>query len=165
MVNLKINGQSYSYDGDPSTPLLWVLRDEIGFTGTRYGCGIGVYGAGTVHLGGAAGRCAPAWSTRTGSCPTRTTATGTTMTGTATAGSTVTTTIKVRPVGAALPGTTSQGAGPSARPRTGQAATTRATTAPLAPGQTAAPPPARARAAGRSRRSPGDGPAERSGTW
>jgi isoquinoline 1-oxidoreductase subunit alpha len=56
MVNLQVNGQSYSFDGDPSTPLLWVLRDELLLTGTKYGCGIGLCGACTVHLGGEAAR-------------------------------------------------------------------------------------------------------------
>ena len=56
MVTLRINGQQHSYDGDPSVPLLWVLRDELGLTGTKYGCGIGLCGACTVHLDGAAAR-------------------------------------------------------------------------------------------------------------
>jgi isoquinoline 1-oxidoreductase subunit alpha len=54
MVNLRVNGQDYTYDGDPSVPLLWVLRDELGLTGTKFGCGIGLCGACTVHLDGAA---------------------------------------------------------------------------------------------------------------
>jgi len=56
MITLQVNGQQYSYDGDPSVPLLWVLRDEIGLTGAKFGCGIGACGACTVHLGGAAVR-------------------------------------------------------------------------------------------------------------
>jgi isoquinoline 1-oxidoreductase subunit alpha len=56
MVTLQVNGQQYNYDGDPSVPLLWVLRDEIGLTGAKFGCGIGACGACTVHLGGAAVR-------------------------------------------------------------------------------------------------------------
>jgi isoquinoline 1-oxidoreductase subunit alpha len=56
MVNLQVNGQSYTYDGDPSVPLLWVLRDELGLTGTKYGCGVGLCGACTVHLSGTAVR-------------------------------------------------------------------------------------------------------------
>ena len=56
MVTLKVNGQSYSYDGDPSVPLLWVLRDEMGLTGTKFGCGEKFCGACTVHLGGVAVR-------------------------------------------------------------------------------------------------------------
>ena len=50
MVTLKVNGQSHDYDGDPSVPLLWVLRDELGLTGTKFGCGEGLCGACTVHL-------------------------------------------------------------------------------------------------------------------
>jgi isoquinoline 1-oxidoreductase subunit alpha len=56
MVTLKVNGQSHDYDGDPSVPLLWVLRDELGLTGTKFGCGEGLCGACTVHIGGAAAR-------------------------------------------------------------------------------------------------------------
>ena len=56
MVTLKVNGQSHSYDGDPSVPLLWVLRDEIGLTGTKFGCGEALCGACTVHLDGQAVR-------------------------------------------------------------------------------------------------------------
>jgi len=56
MVTLHVNGQEYSYDGDPTVPLLWVLRDEIGLTGTKFGCGSGLCGACTVHLGGTAVR-------------------------------------------------------------------------------------------------------------
>jgi isoquinoline 1-oxidoreductase alpha subunit len=56
MVTLQVNGQQYTYDGDPSVPLLWVLRDEIGLTGTKFGCGVGLCGSCTVHLGGQAVR-------------------------------------------------------------------------------------------------------------
>lgn len=56
MVTLHVNGQSVVYDGDPSVPLLWVLRDELGLTGTKFGCGEGLCGACTVHLDGAAVR-------------------------------------------------------------------------------------------------------------
>jgi isoquinoline 1-oxidoreductase subunit alpha len=56
MVTLQVNGQQYSYDGDPSVPLLWVLRDEFGLTGTKFGCGVGLCGACTVHLAGTAVR-------------------------------------------------------------------------------------------------------------
>ena len=56
MVTLTVNGQSHSYDGDPSVPLLWVIRDELGLTGTKFGCGKGLCGACTVHLDGAAVR-------------------------------------------------------------------------------------------------------------
>lgn len=54
MVALRVNGQNYSYDGDPSVPLLWVLRDELGLTGTKFGCGEALCGACTVHLDGQA---------------------------------------------------------------------------------------------------------------
>jgi len=56
MVMLHVNGQDHEYDGDPSVPLLWVLRDELGLTGTKFGCGEGLCGACTVHLGGEAKR-------------------------------------------------------------------------------------------------------------
>jgi isoquinoline 1-oxidoreductase alpha subunit len=52
MVAVSVNGQSHEVDVEPDTPLLWVLRDTIGLTGTRYGCGIGQCGACTVHLAG-----------------------------------------------------------------------------------------------------------------
>jgi isoquinoline 1-oxidoreductase subunit alpha len=54
MVTLKVNGQSHTYDGDTDIPLLWVIRDEFGLTGTKFGCGKGLCGACTVHLGGVA---------------------------------------------------------------------------------------------------------------
>jgi isoquinoline 1-oxidoreductase alpha subunit len=50
--DLTVNGQNHSIDADPSTPLLWVLRDHLGMTGTKYGCGIAQCGACTVHLDG-----------------------------------------------------------------------------------------------------------------
>ena len=56
MVTLKVNGQNHSYDGDTSVPLLWVIRDELGLTGTKFGCGKGLCGACTVHMGGIAVR-------------------------------------------------------------------------------------------------------------
>jgi isoquinoline 1-oxidoreductase subunit alpha len=56
MVTLQVNGQQYTYDGDPSVPLLWVLRDEINLTGTKFGCGMGLCGACTVHVAGQAVR-------------------------------------------------------------------------------------------------------------
>ncbi|HEY7580980.1 MAG TPA: (2Fe-2S)-binding protein [Acetobacteraceae bacterium] len=56
MVTLKVNGQDHSYDGDPTVPLLWVIRDELGLTGTKFGCGKGLCGSCTVHLGGVAVR-------------------------------------------------------------------------------------------------------------
>ena len=54
MVRLNINGREQQVDVDPDTPLLWVLRDTLGLTGTKYGCGIAQCGACTVHLDGAA---------------------------------------------------------------------------------------------------------------
>src|SRR4030088_2524058 len=56
--DLMVNGEHQSVDADPSTPLLWVLRDHLGMTGTKYGCGIAQCGACTVHIDG----------TRTRSC-------------------------------------------------------------------------------------------------
>ncbi len=53
-MNLTINGQSRRYEGDPAMPLLWYLRDELGLTGTKFGCGISACGACTVHLDGKA---------------------------------------------------------------------------------------------------------------
>jgi aerobic-type carbon monoxide dehydrogenase small subunit (CoxS/CutS family) len=50
MMNLNINGRSMTADVDPQTPLLWVIRDTLGLTGTKYGCGIAQCGACTVHL-------------------------------------------------------------------------------------------------------------------
>src|ERR1019366_8783080 len=52
MFNLKINGKSHSIDVESDTPLLWVLRDEVGLTGTKFGCGVGVCGACSVLLEG-----------------------------------------------------------------------------------------------------------------
>src|SRR5436190_278511 len=54
--NLTVNGQSSQVKVDPTTPLLWVLREELKLTGTKYGCGIAACGACTVHLGGIATR-------------------------------------------------------------------------------------------------------------
>jgi isoquinoline 1-oxidoreductase alpha subunit len=56
MINLNINGQAHDVDVDPDTPLLWVLREWVGMTGTKYGCGIAQCGACTVHLDGVATR-------------------------------------------------------------------------------------------------------------
>ncbi len=56
MIGLTINGKSHKVDADPTTPLLWVLREQAGLTGTKYGCGIAQCGACTVHLDGAAVR-------------------------------------------------------------------------------------------------------------
>src|SRR6202451_2923566 len=56
MIALSINGKSYNVDVDCDTPLLWVIRDTIGLTGTKYGCGIAQCGACTVHIDGVAAR-------------------------------------------------------------------------------------------------------------
>ncbi|MBI3479855.1 MAG: (2Fe-2S)-binding protein [Nitrosomonadales bacterium] len=56
MINLFINGKNTSVDADPNTPLLWVLRDHLQLTGTKYGCGMAQCGACTVHLDGRAVR-------------------------------------------------------------------------------------------------------------
>ena len=56
MVALTINGQSHNVDVDPTTPLLWVIREQVGLTGTKYGCGIAQCGACTVHVDGMATR-------------------------------------------------------------------------------------------------------------
>ncbi|MDX2284708.1 MAG: (2Fe-2S)-binding protein [Bacteroidia bacterium] len=53
---LKINGQTREVDVDPATPMLWVLRDHLGLVGTKYGCGIAMCGACTIHLDGEAVR-------------------------------------------------------------------------------------------------------------
>jgi len=52
MVTLDVNGKSHSVDADPGTPLLWVIRDTLGMTGTKFGCGMALCGACTVHLDG-----------------------------------------------------------------------------------------------------------------
>ena len=54
MVNVRVNGQERKFEGDPSMPLMWFLRDELGLTGTKFGCGLGFCGACTVHLQGEA---------------------------------------------------------------------------------------------------------------
>lgn len=54
--NLKINGQTRQVDVDPSTPILWVLRDHLNLVGTKYGCGIAACGSCTIHLDGQATR-------------------------------------------------------------------------------------------------------------
>ncbi len=56
MIQLKVNGASRSFDGDPDMPLLWYLHDVLELTGTKFGCGMGLCGACTVHLNGAAVR-------------------------------------------------------------------------------------------------------------
>ncbi|MDJ0656493.1 MAG: (2Fe-2S)-binding protein [Xanthomonadales bacterium] len=54
MIRFSVNGESIQYDGPGDTPLLWVLRDQLGLTGAKYGCGIGVCGACMIHLDGRA---------------------------------------------------------------------------------------------------------------
>jgi len=56
MAQINVNGKTVDVAADGSTPLLWVLREELGLTGTKYGCGIGQCGACTVHINGAAVR-------------------------------------------------------------------------------------------------------------
>jgi isoquinoline 1-oxidoreductase subunit alpha len=56
MPTLIVNGQRHNVDVEPDTPLLWVLRDTLGMTGTKYGCGIAQCGACTVHINGVATR-------------------------------------------------------------------------------------------------------------
>src|SRR2546427_10447376 len=51
-ITLNINGTRREFDGDPDTPLLWVIREDFGLTGTKYGCGIAQCGACTVHVDG-----------------------------------------------------------------------------------------------------------------
>lgn len=55
-MKLRVNGQDHEIDVEPDMPLLWVLRDELGITGVKYGCGIAQCGACTVHMGGTAVR-------------------------------------------------------------------------------------------------------------
>jgi len=56
MTRLTVNGAQHDVDADPDTPLLWVLRETVGLTGTKYGCGIAQCGACTVHIDGVATR-------------------------------------------------------------------------------------------------------------
>jgi isoquinoline 1-oxidoreductase alpha subunit len=56
MITLNVNGKPYRVDADPTTPLLWVIREQLGLTGTKYGCGIAQCGTCTVHIDGAAVR-------------------------------------------------------------------------------------------------------------
>ena len=55
-IRLTVNGKPFDFDGDPDKPLLWVLREDAGLTGTKYGCGVAACGACTVHLDGVATR-------------------------------------------------------------------------------------------------------------
>lgn len=56
MIRFTLNGERYAFPGPDNTPLLWVLRDSAGLTGTKYGCGTGMCGACTVHIDGEASR-------------------------------------------------------------------------------------------------------------
>ena len=56
MIRLKVNGTSRQYQGDPQMPLLWYLRDVLQLTGSKFGCGMGLCGACTVHVNGEAAR-------------------------------------------------------------------------------------------------------------
>jgi isoquinoline 1-oxidoreductase alpha subunit len=56
MIRLTVNGKAHEVDLDPGTPLLWALREQVGLTGTKYGCGIAQCGACTVHIDGVAVR-------------------------------------------------------------------------------------------------------------
>lgn len=52
MINFTLNGENISYDGDPDMPLLWYVRDQLDMTGTKFGCGVAMCGACTMHLNG-----------------------------------------------------------------------------------------------------------------
>jgi isoquinoline 1-oxidoreductase subunit alpha len=54
MINVRVNGQNRTFEGDPAMPLMWYLRDILGLTGTKFGCGVALCGACTVHLDGEA---------------------------------------------------------------------------------------------------------------
>ncbi|HWF08867.1 MAG TPA: (2Fe-2S)-binding protein [Bryobacteraceae bacterium] len=56
MIELRVNGVARKFDGDPDMPMLWYLRDELGLTGTKFGCGMGLCGACTIHVDGSAAR-------------------------------------------------------------------------------------------------------------
>jgi isoquinoline 1-oxidoreductase alpha subunit len=56
MIRLVINGKNHQVDADPNTPLLWIIREQVGLTGTKYGCGVAQCGACTVHVDGEAVR-------------------------------------------------------------------------------------------------------------
>jgi isoquinoline 1-oxidoreductase subunit alpha len=67
MAKLNVNGKVQEFDAEPDTPLLWVLREQLGLTGTKYGCGIAQCGACTVHIDGVATRsCVRPLSTLSG---------------------------------------------------------------------------------------------------
>lgn len=67
MIQLKVNGADQSFNGDPEMPLLWYLRDDLALTGSKFGCGIGLCGACTVHVNGQATRsCVTAMSATAG---------------------------------------------------------------------------------------------------
>ena len=67
MVQFKVNGAVCTYNGDPDMPLLWYLRDELQLTGSKFGCGMGLCGACTVHVNGQAARsCLTPMSAATG---------------------------------------------------------------------------------------------------
>jgi len=67
MIKLKVNGVDRSFDGDPEMPLLWYLRDVLGLTGTKFGCGVALCGACTVHVNGEAVRsCVTTMQSTTG---------------------------------------------------------------------------------------------------
>lgn len=67
MIQLTVNGQPRQFEGDPAMPLLWFLRDELQLTGTKYGCGVALCGACTVHIDGEATRsCATPMSSVAG---------------------------------------------------------------------------------------------------
>lgn len=54
MISLKVNGVDQKFNGDPATPIMWYVRDELGLAGTKFGCGTGLCGACTVHVNGKA---------------------------------------------------------------------------------------------------------------
>lgn len=56
MLSLTVNGETHQFDGDPSMPILWYVRDVLGLTGTKFGCGTGLCGACTIHMDGEAVR-------------------------------------------------------------------------------------------------------------
>jgi isoquinoline 1-oxidoreductase subunit alpha len=67
MISLEVNGRKFDVDASPEMPLLWVIRENLGLTGTKFGCGLGQCGACTVHVDGAAVRsCSTAVSTVAG---------------------------------------------------------------------------------------------------